>query len=71
MEKTMTTITRKTEVIVFGAKEERLKVSTQFQSVMLKTADQARNLGVVMDLNLNSHNKTITYYILQGRPIIT
>ncbi len=52
----------KTEVIVFGAKEELLGVSTQCQSVMLKTIDQARNLGVVMDsdLNLNSYIKTIT-----------
>ena len=52
----------KTEVIVFGAKEEQLKVSTQLQSIMLKTTNQARHLGVVMDsdLNFNSHIKTIT-----------
>ena len=61
----------KTEVIVFGAKEEQLKVSTQRQSVMLKTTNQARNLGVVMDsdLNFNSHIKTITksaYYHLKN-----
>ena len=61
----------KTEVIVFGAKEERLKVSTQLQSVMLKTTNQARNLGVVMDsdLNFNIHIKTITksaYYHLKN-----
>ena len=61
----------KTEVIVFGAKEERLKVSTQLQSIMLKTTNQARNLGVVMDsdLNFNSHIKTITksaYYHLKN-----
>ncbi len=61
----------KTEVIVFGAKEERLKVSARLQSVMLRTTDQARNLGVVMDsdLNLWSHIKTITksaYYHLKN-----
>ena len=61
----------KTEVIVFGAKDERLKVSTQLQSVMLKTTNQARNLGVIMDsdLNFNSHIKTITksaYYHLKN-----
>ena len=61
----------KTEVIVFGAKEERLKVSAQLQSVMLKTSNQARNLGVIMDsdLNFNSHIKTIiksAYYHLKN-----
>lgn len=61
----------KTEIIVFGAKEERLKVSTQLQMVMLKTTNQARNLGVVMDsdLNFNSHIKTVTksaYYHLKN-----
>ena len=61
----------KTEVIVFGAKDERLKVSSQLHSVMLKTTNQARNLGVIMDsdLNFNSHIKTITksaYYHLKN-----
>ncbi len=60
----------KTEVIVFSAQEEWLKVSAQLQSVMLKTTDQARDLGVVMDsdLDLNSYIKTITksaYYHLK------
>ncbi|XP_037631145.1 uncharacterized protein LOC119491325, partial [Sebastes umbrosus] len=52
----------KTEVVVFGAKKERLKVSAHLQFVMLKSSDQARNLGVVMDsdLSFNSHIKTIT-----------
>ena len=64
----------KTEVIVFGAKEERLKVSTQLQSIMLKTTNQARNLGVVMDsdLNFNSHINKITksaFYHLKNTSI--
>lgn len=46
----------KTAVTVFRATAERLKVSTQLQSVMLKTTDQARNLGVVMDSDLNLNN---------------
>ncbi|CAJ1082756.1 hypothetical protein KUCAC02_009465 [Xyrichtys novacula] len=61
----------KTEVIVFGAEDEQLKVCAQLQSIMLKSTNQARNLGVVMDsdLNLNSHIKTITksaYYHLKN-----
>lgn len=61
----------KTEVLVFGAKEERLKVSAQLQSAMLKTSNQARNLGVVMDsdMNFSSHIKQITksaYYHLKN-----
>uniref|UniRef100_A0A669DF59 Reverse transcriptase domain-containing protein n=1 Tax=Oreochromis niloticus TaxID=8128 RepID=A0A669DF59_ORENI len=52
----------KTEVIVFGAKEKRLQVTRELQSIHLKTTNQARNLGVVMDadLNLEKHIKTIT-----------
>ena len=42
----------KTEIIIFGSKEERLKVSAQLQSVTLKSTDQARNLGVIMDSDL-------------------
>ena len=61
----------KTEIIVFGAEEERLQVSAQLQSVMLETTDRARNLGVIMDsdLNFSSHTKTITksaYYHLKN-----
>ena len=61
----------KTEIIVFGSKEERLKLSAQLQSVMLETTDQAGNLGVIMDshLNFSSHTKTITksaYYHLKN-----
>ena len=59
----------KTEIIVFGSKEEHLKVSAQLQSVTLKTTDQARNLGVIMDsdLNFSSHIKTVT----NSNPTIT
>uniref|UniRef100_A0A3B4FPC0 Reverse transcriptase domain-containing protein n=1 Tax=Pundamilia nyererei TaxID=303518 RepID=A0A3B4FPC0_9CICH len=61
----------KTEVIVFGAKEKRLQVTRELQSIHLKTTNQARNLGVVMDadLNLEKHIKTITksaYYHLKN-----
>ena len=61
----------KTEIIVFWSKEERLKVSAQLQSVMLKTTDQARNLSVIMDsdMNFSSHIKTVTksaYYHLKN-----
>ena len=44
----------KTEIIVFGFKEERLTVSAQLQSVMSKTINQAGNL------NFSSHVKTVT-----------
>ena len=61
----------KTEVIVFGAKEKRSQVTTELQSIHLKTTNQARNLGVVMDsdLNLEKHIKAITksaYYHLKN-----
>ncbi|KAI4800683.1 hypothetical protein KUCAC02_009526 [Chaenocephalus aceratus] len=61
----------KTEVMVFGAKAERLKVSAELQCAMFKPTDKARNLGVVMDsdLSFNSHIKTVTksaYYHLKN-----
>lgn len=37
--------TDKTEIIIFGPKEERFKVSAKLQSLTLKTTTQARNLG--------------------------
>ena len=61
----------KAGIIVFGAKEERLTVSAQLQPVTLKTTNQACNLSVIMDsdLNFSSHTKTITksaYYHLKN-----
>ena len=61
----------KTEIIVFGAKEERLEVTTQLQRANLETKNKARNLGVVMDsdLNFSSHIKTVVksaYYHLKN-----
>uniref|UniRef100_A0A3B3B5V6 Reverse transcriptase domain-containing protein n=1 Tax=Oryzias melastigma TaxID=30732 RepID=A0A3B3B5V6_ORYME len=61
----------KTEVIVFGAKEKRLDVTTELQSIQLKTTNQARNLGVVIDtdLHFDKHIKAVTksaYYHLKN-----
>uniref|UniRef100_A0A3B3DKG4 Reverse transcriptase domain-containing protein n=1 Tax=Oryzias melastigma TaxID=30732 RepID=A0A3B3DKG4_ORYME len=61
----------KTEVIVFGAKEKRLDVTTELQSIQLKTTNQARNLGVVIDTDLkfDKHIKAVTksaYYHLKN-----
>lgn len=52
---------KKTEVILFGPKEERTKVNLQLKSLNMETTDQAQNLGVVMDSNLNlqGHIKAI------------
>ncbi|KAJ0064019.1 hypothetical protein NL108_016360 [Boleophthalmus pectinirostris] len=52
----------KTEVIVFGPQKQRDSVSSHLQSLSLKPSNQARNLGVIMDsdLNFNSHIKSIT-----------
>ena len=66
----------KTELIVFGPKDKRLKVSAQLQSLMLKSTNQAINLDVFMvsKLNLNSHIKKITksaYYHLTNISRIT
>lgn len=58
----------KTEVIVFV---EELKASAQLQSVKLRTTNQTKNLGVVMDLDLhlNSNikaNPKSAYYHLKN-----
>ena len=61
----------KTEVIIFGPKIEREKISAHLGSMSLTATNQARNLGVIIDsdLNLNSHLKFITksaYYHLKN-----
>lgn len=52
----------KTEIIVFGAKKERLKVTQHLHSLSPKTSNKARNLGVIMDpdLHFDSHIKSVT-----------
>ena len=52
----------KTETIVFGAKKERATIRTQLEKILLKTSDNVRNLGVVMDsdFNFKKHIKGIT-----------
>ena len=54
--------TDKTEVIIFGKKEERLKIATFLETKGLKARDTVKNLGVLIDsdLNFNSHMKSIT-----------
>uniref|UniRef100_A0A3Q3N5J5 Reverse transcriptase domain-containing protein n=1 Tax=Mastacembelus armatus TaxID=205130 RepID=A0A3Q3N5J5_9TELE len=63
--------TDKTEVIVFGPKNERSKVIAHLDSMSLKATNQARNLGVIIDSDLyfNNHIKSITkssYYHLKN-----
>ncbi|KAK0143133.1 hypothetical protein N1851_018750 [Merluccius polli] len=50
------------EVIVFGNKEKRIAVGKHLESLSLKTRDQVRNLGVLIDsdLTFSSHIKSIT-----------
>uniref|UniRef100_A0A3B3WG99 Reverse transcriptase domain-containing protein n=1 Tax=Poecilia mexicana TaxID=48701 RepID=A0A3B3WG99_9TELE len=61
----------KTEVLVFGPKEHRLQMIPPLQSIGLKCSDKAKNLGVMMDpdLNFDSHIKSIiktAYYHLKN-----
>ena len=59
----------KTEIIIVGATEERITVSAQLHSAMLKTTNQSRILGVIMD-SVCSHTKTITksaYYQIKNK----
>ena len=44
----------KTEVIVFGNKEKRIAVSKHLESLSLKTRDQVRNRGVLIDSDLTT-----------------
>ncbi|XP_076607191.1 uncharacterized protein LOC143333136 [Chaetodon auriga] len=61
----------KTEVIVIGPKNERSKISAHLNAMSLTTTDKARNLGVIIDsdLNFNNHLKLMTksaYYHLKN-----
>ena len=61
----------KTEIIVFGAPDQRSKVNAKLASLSLQTKNQVRNLGVILDsdLNFNSHINSITksaYYHLKN-----
>ena len=52
----------KTEIIIFGNKEPRQKIARHLNTLGLQTTSQARNLGVLIDsdLNFDSHIKSIT-----------
>ncbi|KAL2085012.1 hypothetical protein ACEWY4_020530 [Coilia grayii] len=55
----------KTEVIVFGKKEDRRRITTALETKGLKAKDTVKNLGVFIDSELtftvtNSHMKAIT-----------
>lgn len=61
----------KTEIIVFGSHDKRLGVSAHLDSLSLQTKTQVRNLGVILDseLNFDSHINSITksaYYHLKN-----
>ena len=51
----------KTEIIVFGAEKERIGVTAHLESLSLKPKCQVKNLGVIIDsdLNFDSHIKSI------------
>ncbi len=61
----------KSEVIVFGNKDEFLKVNAYLDSRGQTTKNQVRNLGVILetDLSCSSHVKAVTksaYYHLKN-----
>src|SRR4029434_11236912 len=51
----------KTEVLVIGEKNEREKLTAHLKTLALNTKHQARNLGVILDsdLNFETHIKNI------------
>ena len=54
--------TDKSTIIILGHKDEQSKVISHLKLIKLKAADQARNVGVDMEPDLNSNNqiKTVT-----------
>ena len=52
----------KTKIIVFGPQKQRESVISHLETLSLKPNNQFRNLGVILDsdLNFNSHIKSIT-----------
>lgn len=52
----------KTEVIVFGPKNKKFKISAHLDSMSLKPTNQSRYLGIIidLDLNFNNHLKAVT-----------
>lgn len=61
----------KTEVIIFGPKKERSKISRHLSTMSLTATNQVRNLGVIIDsdLKFDSHLKSVTksaYYHLKN-----
>lgn len=53
---------KKTEIILFGPKDERLKVIAHLESMILKSTYQVRSLDEVLNLHLNfmNHIKVVT-----------
>lgn len=47
----------------FGKKDERLKVSAELQSLLVKTTNQARNRGLIIDLYLNQIWKNLSMHL--------
>ena len=55
--------TDKTEVIIFGNKEQRSRVATLLRTNGLKAKDAVRNLGIIIDsetVSFNNHVKSVT-----------
>uniref|UniRef100_A0A3B4T3X5 Reverse transcriptase domain-containing protein n=1 Tax=Seriola dumerili TaxID=41447 RepID=A0A3B4T3X5_SERDU len=52
----------KTEILIFGAQTQRLRVAEHLKSLSLESKTVAKNLGIIMDSNLNfrSHINHIT-----------